>query len=338
MALTDLPPPRPDTAVAGPTPRLPEPRLPQPQPTHEPEEPRSRSATVVLVAVGLVALFMLLAAAALPVLRGSDDEPAAETPAPGPSTSLELRPQAAPAGGSDVAEEPTAEESVADEVVVDELVVEEVAEPTVEAPAVEEPAVEEPAVEVAPVVEEPATDEAVAADVPESKAVVRGGQIFLEGAVPTAEAGEEIARLAAEILGPDNVFNNYTVDPRASDPNLGNVTVEDTINFATGSAVLLPEAEGLLNQALALMTIRPSVTVIVVGHTDSRGSDEYNLELSVQRAEAVKTWLTDRGIDGARLTVVGKGESEPIATNDTAEGQRLNRRIQFFLENLLADS
>lgn len=171
--------------------------------------------------------------------------------------------------------------------------------------------------------------------VEESRGVVRGGQIFLEGAVPTAEAGAEIEALAAEILGADNVFNNYVVDPRAGDSGLDNLTVEDTINSATNSSVILPESEELLNQGLALLSIRPNMTILIVGHTDSRGSAADNLELSEQRAEAVKEWLVDRGVDGDRLTTEGAGESDPIADNDTTDGQRLNRRIQFFLENLL---
>ena len=60
--------------------------------------------------------------------------------------------------------------------------------------------------------------------------------------------------------------------------------------------------------------------------------------LSLQRAQAVARWLTDRGIDPERLTAEGRGETEPLTTNDTAEGRQLNRRIQVFIENLLADS
>ncbi len=169
----------------------------------------------------------------------------------------------------------------------------------------------------------------------ESKAVVRGGQIYLTGAVPTAEAGAAIESLAAEILGPQNVFNEYVVAPGAGDPNLGNITVEDTITFASNSAFIQESSEGLLNQGLALMNIRPSMTITIVGHTDSLGTAEGNLELSQARADAVKQWFVDRGIDPARLAAVGRGETEPIADNATQDGRRVNRRIQFFLENIL---
>ena len=83
------------------------------------------------------------------------------------------------------------------------------------------------------------------------------------------------------------MFNEYVVDPGAGDPNLGNVTVEDTITFPPDSAVIDPSSEGLLNQGLVLMNIRPAMTITVVGHTDSIGSEEYNLDLSQARADAV---------------------------------------------------
>ncbi len=149
------------------------------------------------------------------------------------------------------------------------------------------------------------------------------------------EAGEDIAALAAEILDSDNALNDYVVDPRAGDPNLGSITVEGAINFATGSSVIRPGSETLLNQGLALFTIRPSMTTVAVGHTDDRGSDEYNRQLSLQRAEVVVQWFADRGVDPAHITAQGAGESEPLAANDTAEGRRQIRRIQFFLENIL---
>jgi OmpA-OmpF porin, OOP family len=178
---------------------------------------------------------------------------------------------------------------------------------------------------------EPASLDAI----PESMATIRNGQIFLEGAVPSEEDAERIVAMAAEILGPDNVIDNYVVDERASDPSNGNITVEDTINFATDSAVLESEGDVLLNQGLALLNLRPAITVTIVGHTDSRGTDASNLALSLGRAEAVKAWFVERGVDPLRLTVRGAGEAEPLASDHTPEGRRQNRRIQFFLENVL---
>lgn len=173
--------------------------------------------------------------------------------------------------------------------------------------------------------------------VPESLAVVRDGKIYLEGAVPTEESAAAIVAIAGAVLGPDNVINEYVVDPRASDPGEGNVRVDDPVLFLYGSAVIAPEFEPLLGQALALMSLRPSVTLTIVGHTDSDGSEEFNLALSQERSDAVVQWLVERGVDPVRLSTIAKGESEPIATNDTEEGRQANRRIQVFIENLLAD-
>jgi outer membrane protein OmpA-like peptidoglycan-associated protein len=66
---------------------------------------------------------------------------------------------------------------------------------------------------------------------------------------------------------------------------------------------------------------------MVEGHTDSVGTEEYNLALSDRRAKAVFDYLSSRGVDPARVSSVGKGESAPIADNTTAEGRQLNRRV-----------
>ncbi len=178
-------------------------------------------------------------------------------------------------------------------------------------------------------------DAIAAGEVPESRGIVKGGRIFLVGAVPSQEEADAIVETAGAVLGADNVFNYYVIDDRSSDAGTGNVRVDDQVLFQTGSADIAPEFEPLLGQALVLMQIRPAVTLTVVGHTDSVGPEDFNQQLSEDRAQSVANWLVERGIDAARLTVEGRGESEPIATNDTEEGRLANRRIQVFIENLL---
>lgn len=76
------------------------------------------------------------------------------------------------------------------------------------------------------------------------------------------------------------------------------------------------------------MLTRLGKPVVVEGHTDAVGSDEYNRELSAKRAEAVKRYLVEKGIDGSLVTAVGKGETEPVADNGTDEGRQANRRVK----------
>ena len=74
-----------------------------------------------------------------------------------------------------------------------------------------------------------------------------------------------------------------------------------------------------------------NVKLDIVGHTDSTGTEAYNQALSVRRAQAVRAYLIAAGIDAARLTASGKGESSPIASNDTRDGRAKNRRVEFIV-------
>jgi len=76
------------------------------------------------------------------------------------------------------------------------------------------------------------------------------------------------------------------------------------------------------------MKEQPDLRAEIRGHADSTGTDAYNQTLSEKRAAAVMKYLVDHGIDKARLTAIGFGESRPVASNDTAEGQKLNRRVE----------
>jgi outer membrane protein OmpA-like peptidoglycan-associated protein len=98
------------------------------------------------------------------------------------------------------------------------------------------------------------------------------------------------------------------------------------VNFETASATLLEESFAVLDGAVATLRRYPELRIEVAGHTDSRGADAYNRELSQRRAEAVRAWLVERGVGNA-LTARGYGESQPIASNATDAGRRDNRRV-----------
>jgi len=101
------------------------------------------------------------------------------------------------------------------------------------------------------------------------------------------------------------------------------------VHFESGSAALTPDSYAVLDQVVRSLMAYPEVRVEIRGYTDSVGSWEYNLNLSQKRAEAVKQYLVNSGIDPSRLIAKGYGEADPIASNKTAEGRAQNRRIEF---------
>ena len=106
------------------------------------------------------------------------------------------------------------------------------------------------------------------------------------------------------------------------------VTMPSNITFATDSAQIQPQFYGALDNVAATFNKYPESYIDVIGHTDSRGSDAYNQQLSERRAGSVASYLTSRGVSQARLAAFGQGESQPVASNDTAEGRAANRRVE----------
>jgi outer membrane protein OmpA-like peptidoglycan-associated protein len=106
-----------------------------------------------------------------------------------------------------------------------------------------------------------------------------------------------------------------------------------TILFNTNKADIKNSSFALLktiaNVIQSCQSSLPNAKIAVSGHTDSRGSDEYNLLLSEDRANAVKKYLTRIGVSNEIITSKGYGESQPVAPNDTPEGRTKNRRITF---------
>jgi OOP family OmpA-OmpF porin len=102
------------------------------------------------------------------------------------------------------------------------------------------------------------------------------------------------------------------------------------IVFETGKAVLKPESEPVLDQLNSFLTEKKHITLTrIEGHTDNVGTAASNMKLSGDRAMAVKTWLTNKGIDSKRLIAVGFGDTKPIADNAKEEGRSQNRRTEF---------
>lgn len=100
------------------------------------------------------------------------------------------------------------------------------------------------------------------------------------------------------------------------------------VNFEFNSATLTYNAKTILDRAARTLLDSPGFDVLIAGHTDSLGSDSYNLQLSKDRAKSVRQYLVDKGVNGARLEFRGYGETQPVASNDTDTGRAENRRVE----------
>lgn len=103
------------------------------------------------------------------------------------------------------------------------------------------------------------------------------------------------------------------------------------VTFATNSADITPAFYATLDQVAQTIIDYPETVVQVAGHTDSTGSEAYNQQLSERRAAAVAQYLIGRGVASARISTVGYGETRPVASNDTEDGRRQNRRVEIVL-------
>jgi OOP family OmpA-OmpF porin len=105
------------------------------------------------------------------------------------------------------------------------------------------------------------------------------------------------------------------------------------IDFEFNSTQLTAPAQRTLDEVAAALLTQPELNVEIQGHTDSIGTDAYNLGLSRRRAAAVKAYLISKGLNATSLTAQGYGKAKPIASNDTAEGRAQNRRVAFEVTN-----
>lgn len=121
--------------------------------------------------------------------------------------------------------------------------------------------------------------------------------------------------------------DNFTLEPIIKKRKI----ILHNLYFATNSVYILPESEAGLQDLYELLSENPEIRIRITGHTDSVGSDKDNQKLSEGRANSVKDDMVRRGISENRIEAEGKGESEPIDTNDTEEGRARNRRVEFVI-------
>lgn len=145
------------------------------------------------------------------------------------------------------------------------------------------------------------------------------------------------ARIACGGLGDQTnpiIFTNFKIADGASMNMLDKILTDGKfvthgIHFDVAKATLKPESMGVINDMVKFMQAHPDLKLEIDGHTDSDGDDASNMKLSQARAESVKAAMVNAGIDAARLSTKGFGESKPLGTNDTPEGKATNRRVEF---------
>ena len=128
-------------------------------------------------------------------------------------------------------------------------------------------------------------------------------------------------------LGEESLPKKVTVEKIVTEREVKMVILKGIL-FDTAKVTLKPKSFPILDQGVEMIMESPETIVRVEGHTDSRGSEQYNQKLSEGRAGSVKDYFIKNGVPADRLTVVGEGESDPIASNKTREGMAQNRRVE----------
>lgn len=177
-----------------------------------------------------------------------------------------------------------------------------------------------------------------------AKSVARARELQAEqardiAAAKAAEAEEnaleaEIAREQAEAaLEEQRRLHVLLIEMEAEKTDRGYVLTLGDILFDTDKAVLKPGADITMDRLAEFLAEYPERNLLIEGHADSRGSDNYNVSLSTARANAVKLALIDRGVEPGRLDVNGLGEHYPVASNETDAGQQQNRRVEIVVSD-----
>lgn len=137
-----------------------------------------------------------------------------------------------------------------------------------------------------------------------------------------AQAEAEKGQLRAQLLGQLNSILQTRDSARGLIVNMSDVL------FDTGSATLKPGAREKLAKISGILLAHPGLSLQIEGHTDSVGTDEFNQQLSERRADSVRDFLAEQGVPASAIAARGFGKTQPVASNDTAEGRQRNRRVE----------
>ena len=150
----------------------------------------------------------------------------------------------------------------------------------------------------------------------------------------SAQAQAEIAKSEAQTAQAQLASaQQQLADLQAKKTDRGMVVTLGDVLFDTAQASLKPGADLVLGRLATYLSANPHTKIMIEGHTDSRGSDDYNEALSERRAQAVAAALAARGIAQDSLRTRGRGKAYPVASNDTPEGRQQNRRVEIIFSD-----
>jgi OOP family OmpA-OmpF porin len=173
----------------------------------------------------------------------------------------------------------------------------------------------------------------VAARVLDPALTVEDGVVTVSGRVPSEEVRDGVILRLEQLFPGFEIVDRLEVRPPETgielQRGLDQFVASRVVEFEFDSDQLTAEGRETVEEVAALLSSLPGINVEISGHTDSTGDDEFNLDLSKRRADAVRTYLVEQGLAGARFETAGFGETRPIADNETPEGRQRNRRTEF---------
>ena len=146
---------------------------------------------------------------------------------------------------------------------------------------------------------------------------------------PVRDVSDDVVRTIASEPCPVVAAVEQPVEPVApAAPPPAEFTLSEIVNFEFDRSEILPQFEDTLNEVATVLGEVPEEQVYLTGHTDAIGTEEYNMALAERRAESVAQYLQQQGVAPEQMVLQARGESEPIASNETEQGRFMNRRVE----------
>ncbi|KQZ30389.1 OmpA family protein [Duganella sp. Root1480D1] len=163
-----------------------------------------------------------------------------------------------------------------------------------------------------------------------------GGKRAAGGAVLGAAVGAVVGnvwskRMEAQKQQMEQATQGTGVQVSQTGDNRLKLEIPSDISFDTGRSDIKPDFRPILDRFASTLNENPATTVSIVGHTDSTGNASVNQPLSVERAAHTRDYLATRGVSPTRIVIEGRGEQEPVASNDDAAGRARNRRVEIYV-------